>query len=65
MEIEKQTMVATSSNHSEVLAIHEASRECVWLRNMIEHIQESCGLPSIKDSPTILYEDNAMYCTIK
>ncbi|KAK9150854.1 hypothetical protein Syun_009163 [Stephania yunnanensis] len=55
----KQTMVATSSNHSEVLAIHEASRECVWLRNMIEHIQESCGLPSIKDSPTILYEDNA------
>ncbi|KAK9141659.1 hypothetical protein Syun_011059 [Stephania yunnanensis] len=55
----KQTMVATSSNHSEVFAIHEASRECVWLRNMIEHIQESYGLPSIKDSPTILYEDNA------
>ena len=25
----KQTMVVTSSNHSEVLAIHEASRECV------------------------------------
>ncbi|KAL6319511.1 hypothetical protein AAG906_014187 [Vitis piasezkii] len=24
----KQTMVATSSNHSEILAIHEASREC-------------------------------------
>ncbi|KAK9169287.1 hypothetical protein Syun_001427 [Stephania yunnanensis] len=40
----KQTMVATSSNHSEVLAIYEASRECIWLRNMIEHIQESCGL---------------------
>ncbi|KAK9082099.1 hypothetical protein Syun_031580 [Stephania yunnanensis] len=32
----KQTMVVTSSNHSEVLAINEASRECVWLRNMIE-----------------------------
>ncbi|KAK9102277.1 hypothetical protein Sjap_019531 [Stephania japonica] len=47
----------------EVLAIHEASRECVWLRNMIEHIQESCGLPSIKDSPTILYEDNAACIT--
>ncbi|KAK9119072.1 hypothetical protein Scep_017165 [Stephania cephalantha] len=55
----KQTMVSTSSNHSEVLAIYEASRECVWLRNMIEHIQESCELPSIKDYPTILYEDNA------
>ena len=25
----KQTMMATSSNHSEILAIHEASRECI------------------------------------
>ena len=25
----KQTMVATSSNHLEILTIHEASRECV------------------------------------
>ena len=31
----KQTMVATSSNHSERLAIHEASREYIWLRSMI------------------------------
>ena len=31
----KQTMVATSSNHSEILALHEASRECIWLRSMI------------------------------
>ena len=31
----KQTMVATSSNHSELIAIHEASRECIWLRSMI------------------------------
>ena len=28
----KQTFVATSSNHAEIIAIHEASRECVWLR---------------------------------
>ena len=55
----KQTMVATSSNHSEILAIHEASRECIWLRSMIHHIQESCGLSSVKDKPTILFEDNA------
>ena len=34
----KQTMVVTSSNHSKILAIHEASRECVWLRSMIQHI---------------------------
>ena len=53
----KQTMVVTSSNHSEIIAIHEASRECIWLRSMIQHIQESCGLPSIKDNPTTLFED--------
>ncbi|GKA05786.1 secreted RxLR effector protein 161-like protein [Tanacetum coccineum] len=28
---QKQTLVATSSNHAEVIALHEASRECVWL----------------------------------
>ena len=55
----KQTMVATSSNHSKILTIHEASRECVWLGSMIQHIRESCGLSSIKNNPTILYEDNA------
>ena len=55
----KQTMVATSSNHSEILAMHEASRECVWLRSMIQHIRESCGLSFIKNNPTVLYEDNA------
>ena len=55
----KQTMVATSSNHSEIIAIHEASRECIWLRSMIHHIQESCELSSVKDKPTILFEDNA------
>ena len=52
-------MVATSSNHSEILAMHEASRECVWLRSVIQHIRESCGLSSIKNKPTVLYEDNA------
>ena len=57
----KQTMVATSSNHSEIIAIHDASRECIWLRSMIHHIQESCGLSSVKDKPTILFEDNAAY----
>ena len=51
-------MVATSSNHSEILAMHEASRECVWLRSMIQHIRESCELSSIKNNPTVLYENN-------
>ena len=55
----KQTISATSSNHSEIIAIYEASRECVWLRSIIQHIREKCGLSSIKNSPTILYKDNA------
>ena len=59
----KQTLTATSSNHSEIIAIHETSRECVWLRSMIQHIREKCGLSSIKDSPTILHEDNAACIT--
>ena len=28
----EQTITATSSKHSEILAIHEASCECIWLR---------------------------------
>jgi hypothetical protein len=49
----KQILVATSSNHSEIIAIHEASRECIWLRSLIQHIREKCGLSTIKDSPII------------
>ena len=52
-------MVATSSNRSKILAIHEASRKCIWLRSMIQHIRESCGLSSTKDTPTTLFDDNA------
>ena len=55
----KQTIVATSSNHSEILAIHEASSECIWLKSMIQHIRESCRLSFIKGDPTILFEDNS------
>ena len=54
----KQTMVATFLNHSEILVIHEASRECVWLSSMIQHIEEKCGLPSIRGNATKLHEDN-------
>ena len=52
-------MVTTSLNHSEILALHEASRECIWLRSMIQHIQESCDLPFSKDNPITLFEGNA------
>jgi len=55
----RQSMVATSSNPSKILAIHEANRECIWLRFTIQHIRESCGLSSTKNTPTTLFEDNA------
>lgn len=58
----KQTLVATSSNHSEILALHESSRECVWLRSVIKHIREGCGL-SLSNDPTIIHEDNAACIT--
>lgn len=54
----KQTITATSSNHSEIIAIHEASRECVWLRSIIHHIRDTSGLSLNKNVPTTLYEDN-------
>ena len=43
----------------DIIAIHEASRKCIWLRNLTQPIRNSCGLTSNMDAPTILYEDNA------
>ena len=57
----KQTLAATSSNHAEIIVIHEAYRQCVWLRSITQHIQEMCDFPMKKDIPTTLYEDNAAY----
>lgn len=54
----KQTLTATSSNHAELIALYDAGRECVWLRSMIQHIQEECGLESVRENPTVIYEDN-------
>jgi hypothetical protein len=53
----KQTLIATSTNHSEIIALYEASHECAWLRRVIDHIQASCGIVAL-ESPTIIYEDN-------
>ena len=55
----KQTLVVTSSNHAEIIALHEAVKECVWLRSVVSHIRESSGLPSTTAEPTCIYEDNA------
>ncbi|KAL0534020.1 hypothetical protein IC582_028297 [Cucumis melo] len=56
----KQTITTTSSNHAKILAIHEASRECVWLRSMTHHIRETRDLSFSKNLPTILFEDNTV-----
>ena len=42
----KRTLVAVSTNHAEILALHEAVRECIWLKAIIKHIHETCGLSS-------------------
>ena len=55
----KQTLVATSSNHAEIIALHEAVRECIWLRSVITHIRGASGLDSTTEEPTCIYEDNA------
>ncbi|KAL5809036.1 hypothetical protein ACOSQ3_029727 [Xanthoceras sorbifolium] len=54
----KQSIVATSSNHSEILALHETSRECVWLNSIIHHIRSTCGFSSSKEMQTPIFEDN-------
>lgn len=46
--IYKQTIVATSPNHAEILAIHVASQECARLKSMTQDIQETYGSPSKK-----------------
>ena len=47
----KQTLVAT-------LAFYEASRECVWLKSLIQHVRSSCQLASTAGISDIIYEDN-------
>ena len=50
----KQTLVSTSTNHSEIIALYEASRECVWLHRMIKHIIQSCGIGAL-ETPMIIF----------
>jgi hypothetical protein len=52
--------VTTSTNHSEIIVLFEASRECVWLRRLVNHILITCGIGSIESS-TIISDDNSAY----
>jgi hypothetical protein len=47
-----------STNHSEIIPLYEATRECAWLRRVINHIYVLCGIELVGSS-TIIYEDNA------
>ena len=55
----KQALTATSSNHFEIIALHEASCECLWLRSVVHYIRNACGLPLITSIPITIYEDNS------
>ncbi|KAM2234775.1 hypothetical protein PS2_012870 [Malus domestica] len=37
----KHTVIATSSKHAAILALHEAIWECFWLRAVVDHIRSS------------------------
>ena len=54
----KQTIIATSTNHSELLAFHKATQELVSLRIMDRIISEQVGL-ELSDELIILHEDNS------
>ncbi|KAM2701565.1 hypothetical protein EV2_003381 [Malus domestica] len=54
----KQTLVATSLNHAEILTLHEALHECFWLRAVMEHIRITSGLTYVVDLPMTIFEDN-------
>lgn len=55
---QKQRLVTTSSNYAEIVAIHEACREYVWLRSMTQHIQGASRIVTSKEPPILYYEDN-------
>lgn len=40
------------------LTLHEANREFIWLGSLIQHTQNTCGLPSEKINTITIYEDN-------
>jgi hypothetical protein len=54
----KQTLITTSTNHSEIITLYEAS--CAWLHRVTNHIETSYAIGAL-ESPIIIYEDNATY----
>lgn len=48
----KQKCISVSSTKSEIVALSESSRECTWLRKLLEFFDEK------QNYPTIIDEDN-------
>jgi hypothetical protein len=53
----KQTLVATSTNQAELIALYEACQECVWLRRLLTFVRNTLNIKGPL-SATKLYEDN-------
>jgi len=43
-----------SSNHENFLALHDVSRDCVWLRSVIQHVWQTCDPSSEKMKSTTI-----------
>ena len=54
----KQTTTALSSTEAEYTAISHATRQAIWLRNLLE------GLGYSQEKPTVLYSDNQSAITL-
>ena len=54
----KQIVTATSTNHAEHIAFHEASRELVWLRTMERLVTSQAGIALVEE-PTVIHKDNS------
>ena len=54
----KQTLTATSTNQSELIALYEACRECIWLRRFLKFIRKALDVKA-KLGPIKIHEDNA------
>ena len=53
----KQTLTATSTNQSEIIALYEACKESLWLRRLIDFVHQSLKLEKVI-IPITIYEDN-------
>ncbi|TPX30042.1 DNA-directed DNA polymerase [Synchytrium microbalum] len=52
----KQSTVATSSMHSELIALYESTRELTWIRSLLSNLSQILKTQPL--SPTTIYEDN-------